>query len=98
MECVRQSGRVLEASVLDIYVQNFSHKPPACAGPEPAPLGLVVREVSNISEAEAVLGPHSWKIIPCLAEAPSAEIWVLWGSEMLPLYFEGNFHFLSDCG
>ena len=55
-------------------------------------------EVSNISEAEAVLGPHSWKIIPCLAEAPSAEIWVLWGSEMLPLYFEGNFHFLSDCG
>ena len=33
-----------------------------------------------------------------LAEAPSAEIWVLWRSEMLPLYFGGNFHFLSDRG
>ena len=33
-----------------------------------------------------------------LAEAPSAEIWVLWRSEMLPLHFGGNFHFLSDRG
>ena len=64
---------------------------------------LVARNVKfgeffNISDAEVVLGPHSQKIIPCLVEAPSAEIWVLWGSEMLPLYFGGNFHFLSDCG
>lgn len=46
----------LEASVLDIYVQNFSHKPPACAGPEPAPLGLVVNRRKK--EKELLVPAH----------------------------------------